>query len=91
MSENRTEIANVVSKMIENRPSPSTLEERNILMDTKIAPALQETKKQLERSRLEDKLDRKLELRPPRERLVQDGILKNQDVAPSLQDHKQKA
>jgi hypothetical protein len=43
--------------------------------DSDVAPALQRTQAELERSRLEDDMERKIWQRPPASELVEQGIL----------------
>ena len=50
------------------------------------APALQAAQAELERHRLEDKLEGKLGRRPEQKDLVERGILKDQSIAPALQE-----
>ncbi|TFY69714.1 hypothetical protein EVG20_g3032 [Dentipellis fragilis] len=64
-----------LEKYIGQRPDKHELQERNILKQDNVAPALQAAKEKLQRSQLEDKLDQKLQQRPKPEELVKDGIL----------------
>ncbi|KAA1472777.1 hypothetical protein DENSPDRAFT_839140 [Dentipellis sp. KUC8613] len=70
-----------LEKHIGQRPDKQELQERNILKQDNVAPALQAAKEKLQRSQLEDKLDQKLQQRPKPEELVKDGIL-SADEAP---------
>ncbi|EIM81095.1 uncharacterized protein STEHIDRAFT_125364 [Stereum hirsutum FP-91666 SS1] len=72
-----------LEKKLGERPEKSELQERNILKDDKVAPALQAAKEKLERSQLEDKLDNALQKRPKPEELVKEGILQA-DEAPTI-------
>ncbi|PWN53641.1 hypothetical protein IE53DRAFT_366183, partial [Violaceomyces palustris] len=67
-----------LEKLLKNRSDQRELEEKNILHKSNLAPCLQATRKELERSQLEDRLEGRLERRPEREDLVQKGILKDQ-------------
>jgi len=51
------------------------LEERNIIKDTKVAPAIQSAKVELEKARLEDELSQKLAARPDPSSLIKERIL----------------
>jgi hypothetical protein len=62
-------------KFLERRPSQHELEERNILKDVKIAPAIQSAKAELEKARLEDDLAKKIAQRPNPEELIKEHIL----------------
>ena len=64
-----------LTKFFERRPSQHELEERNILKDAKIAPALQSAKAELEKARLEDDLAKKIAQRPNPEELIKEHIL----------------
>ncbi|KAN0129236.1 hypothetical protein V8E53_012935 [Lactarius tabidus] len=76
-----TETLEALEKRLSQRPERQELQDRNILKDGSVAPALQATRDQLQRSQLEDKLDQKLQSRPRVEELVKSGIL-NADEAP---------
>jgi len=77
------ETAAKLEKRLKERPDRDELVERNILKDSKVAPALAATKAKLQRSQLEDKLDSALAKRPPAEQLVQEGILQETEAPPS--------
>src|ERR1700738_2915115 len=64
-----------LTKFFERRPSQHELEERNILKDVKIAPAIQSAKAELEKARLEDDLAKKIAQRPNPEELIKEHIL----------------
>ena len=74
-----------LEKFFDNRPSTTELKQRNILRDSKVAPALQSaevslaysklTEAELERKRLEDELAVKLSIRPTADELVDQHIL----------------
>jgi len=70
-----------LEKRLGQRPDKQELQERNILKEDNVAPALQAAKERLQRSQLEDKLDQALQQRPKPEELVKEGILK-EDEAP---------
>jgi hypothetical protein len=76
-----TETLEVLEKRLAQRPERQELQDRNILKDGSVAPALQAARDQLQRSQLEDQLDHKLMQRPRPEELVKSGIL-NADEAP---------
>jgi len=69
-----------LEKRLEQRPEKQELQERNILKEDKVAPALQAAKERLERSQLEDRLDHALQQRPKPEELVKGGILKEDEL-----------
>ncbi|KAH9040050.1 hypothetical protein EDB85DRAFT_1926831 [Lactarius pseudohatsudake] len=71
-----------LEKRLSQRPDRQELQDRNILKEGNVAPALQAARDQLQRSQLEDKLDQKLLHRPKPEELVKSGILKA-DEAPT--------
>ena len=76
-----------LTKFFERRPSQHELEERNILKDPKVAPAIQSAKvrhkymnlcllqAELEKARLEDDLAKKLAKRPDPQSLIKEHIL----------------
>jgi len=64
-----------LTKFFERRPSQHELEERNILKDVKVAPAIQSAKAELEKARLEDDLAKKIAHRPNPEELIKEHIL----------------
>ncbi|KAF9098575.1 hypothetical protein BGX23_005878 [Mortierella sp. AD031] len=72
-------------KFLKERPAPGELVEKNILKDTKVAPALQQHAEELKKSQLEDALNSKLEHRPPASELIDHNILHESNVAPELQ------
>jgi len=76
------ETLQALEKQLSHRPDRQELQDRNILKEGNIAPALQAAREQLQRSQLEDKLDQKLLQRPKPEELVKSGILKA-DEAPA--------
>jgi len=75
------ETLEVLEKRLAQRPDRQELQDRNILKEGNVAPALQAAREQLQRSQLEDKLDQKLLHSPKPEELVKSGILKP-DEAP---------
>jgi len=75
------ETLQALEKRLAQRPDRQELQDRNILKEGNVAPALQAAREQLQRSQLEDKLDQKLLHRPKPEELVKSGILKP-DEAP---------
>jgi len=76
------ETLQALEKHLSHRPDKQELQDRNILKEGNVAPALQAAREQLQRSQLEDKLDQKLLHRPKPEELVKSGILKP-DEAPT--------
>ncbi|KAI0030778.1 hypothetical protein K488DRAFT_15722, partial [Vararia minispora EC-137] len=64
-----------LEKRLSQRPDKHELQERNILKDDSVAPALQAAKERLQRSQLEDQLDQKMKTRPKPEEVVKKGIL----------------
>ncbi|CUA74450.1 hypothetical protein RSOLAG22IIIB_05560 [Rhizoctonia solani] len=72
-----------LEKSIKERPDKQDLVDRNILKDSKVAPALQAAQDKLQRAQLEDKLGKALEGRPKPEELVDHGILNKDEVPPS--------
>jgi RPEL repeat len=78
-----------LQRFFDHRPTTEELKQRNILKDSKVAPALQSaqvpppptqsrltfTKSELERKKLEDELSAKLSIRPDPEELVEKHIL----------------
>jgi len=77
-----TDTLQTLEKRLAQRPDKQELQDRNILKEGNVAPALQAARDQLQRSQLEDKLDQKLLHRPKPEELVKSGILKPEE-APS--------
>ncbi|KAH9978861.1 hypothetical protein BGW80DRAFT_1281407 [Lactifluus volemus] len=69
------ETVQALEKRLAQRPDRQELQDRNILKEGNVAPALQAVRDQLQRSQLEDKLDQKLTQRPKPEELVKSGIL----------------
>jgi len=69
------EALQALEKHLSHRPDRQELQDRNILKEGNVAPALQAAREQLQRSQLEDKLDQKLLQRPKPEELVKSGIL----------------
>ncbi|KAI9507894.1 hypothetical protein F5148DRAFT_44860 [Russula earlei] len=78
-----TETLQTLEKRLAQRPDRQELQDRNILKDGNVAPALQAAREQLQRSQLEDKLDQKLLHRPKPEELVKSGILKPEEAPAS--------
>ncbi|KAG8763784.1 hypothetical protein FRC11_012787 [Ceratobasidium sp. 423] len=72
-----------LERRLSNRPEKQELVDRNILKDTKVAPALQAAEDKLQRAQLEDKLDKALGSRPKPEELVDHGILNKDEVPPA--------
>ncbi|KAF3918914.1 hypothetical protein ABW20_dc0105592 [Dactylellina cionopaga] len=64
-----------LKKGLSTRPERKQLEERGILPDDNVAPALLTQKKELEKNMLSDTLNSKLSKRPSPDDLVQKGIL----------------
>jgi len=77
-----TETLEALEKRLSQRPERQELQDRNILKEGNVAPAIQAARDQLQRSQLEDKLDQKLLQRPKPEELVKSGILQA-DEAPT--------
>jgi len=77
------ETLNALEKRLSQRPDRQELQDRNILKEGNVAPALQAARDQLQRSQLEDKLDQKLLQRPKPEELVKSGILQPDEVPAS--------
>ncbi|KAH9176667.1 hypothetical protein EDB89DRAFT_88247 [Lactarius sanguifluus] len=77
-----SETLQALEKRLSQRPDRQELQDRNILKEGNVAPALQAARDQLQRSQLEDKLDQKLLHRPKPEELVKSGILQA-DEAPT--------
>ncbi|KAH9057311.1 hypothetical protein EDB87DRAFT_1812026 [Lactarius vividus] len=71
-----SETLQALEKRLSQRPDRQELQDRNILKEGNVAPALQAARDQLQRSQLEDKLDQKLLHRPKPEELVKSGILR---------------
>lgn len=69
------------------RPERSELVEKNILLASTAAPAIQAHQKELERHMLADKIDKGLKHRPDREELVEKNILPQGHAAPALLAH----
>ena len=63
---------------MEKRPEREDLVDKNILMDSQAAPALQEKQKELEKHMRADSLEKGLQGRPKKEDLVKEGILKEE-------------
>ena|SRR5271156_39875 len=71
-----------LERFFDTRPTSEELKQRNILKDSKVAPALQAAQAELERKRLEDELSAKLSIRPKPDELVDQNILSR--TSPSL-------
>jgi len=72
------ETVDVLEKRLGNRPEKEELQERNILKDDSVAPALQAAREKLQRSQLEDKLAHAIQQRPNPQELVEKGILSDE-------------
>ncbi|THH16581.1 hypothetical protein EW146_g4082 [Bondarzewia mesenterica] len=72
-----------LEKRLGQRPDKQELQDRNILKEDNVAPALQAAKERLQRSQLENKLGHALQQRPKPEELVKGGIL-NEDEMPMV-------
>lgn len=68
--------ADTLDKALQHRADKQELIDKNILPDSKAAPALQEKQKELEKHMKADHLDKALQNRPEKEELVKEGILK---------------
>jgi hypothetical protein len=77
------ETLQTLEKRLAQRPDRQELQDRNILKEGNVAPALQAARDQLQRSQLEDKLDQKLLQRPKPEELVKSGILMPEEAPAS--------
>ncbi|KIJ67672.1 hypothetical protein HYDPIDRAFT_83104, partial [Hydnomerulius pinastri MD-312] len=71
-----------LERRLSNRPEKERLQDRNILKDDNVAPALQAAKEKLQRSQLEDKLSQALQQRPKPEELVDRGIISKGERKP---------
>jgi len=76
-----------LEKRLAQRPPVQDLKNRNILLPTNAAPAIQQAQKELERQQAVDSLKKGLEQRPEREALVERNILPESSAAPALQAH----
>jgi len=76
-----------LEKRLTQRPDAQDLKNRNILLDTTAAPAIQSAQKELERQKIQDSLKKGLEQRPEREDLIERNILPDSNAAPALQAH----
>jgi len=76
---------NSLEKHLQTRPDPQDLKNRNILLDSNAAPAIQQAQRDLERQRALDSLKKNLEKRPERDDLVDRNILPDSTAAPALQ------
>ncbi|OLY85063.1 hypothetical protein AYI68_g759 [Smittium mucronatum] len=70
------EIGEKLAPLLERRPSAKELEEKHVLLSSKMAPALHNAKHDLEKSKILDSLQNKLNNRPDRDELVQNHIIK---------------
>jgi len=78
---------NSLEKHLQHRPEAQDLKNRNILLDTTAAPALQAKQLELERQKVTDSLKKGLEHRSERDALVERNILPDSSAAPALQAH----
>jgi len=81
------ERSNSLEKRLQYRPDVQDLKNRNILLDTNAAPALQQAALELNRNQITDSLKKGLEQRPERDALVERNILPDSNAAPALQAH----
>jgi len=81
------ERSNSLEKRLQHRPDVQDLKNRNILLDTTAAPALQQAALDLNRNKITDSLKKGLEQRPERDALVERNILPDSNAAPALQAH----
>ncbi|KAL7409278.1 hypothetical protein BDY24DRAFT_403657 [Mrakia frigida] len=58
-----------------SRPDKKELQEKGILKDDKVSPAIQAQREALKRAQLENTLDAKIKERPKPEELIKEGIL----------------
>ncbi|EIW82993.1 hypothetical protein CONPUDRAFT_101470 [Coniophora puteana RWD-64-598 SS2] len=72
------ETVDALEKRLGSRPEKEELQERNILKDDSVAPALQAAREKLQRSQLEDKLAHAIQQRPNPQELVEKGILSDE-------------
>ncbi|KAF8924815.1 hypothetical protein BGZ58_001400 [Dissophora ornata] len=77
--------AQELNKLLQERPEPAELVEKNILKDPKVAPALQQHAEELKKAQLEDVLTHKIENRPGPKELIEHNILHETTVAPGIQ------
>jgi len=68
-----------LEQQLKQRPEREELQDKNILKDGSVAPALVAKAEQLKKSQMEDALNIKLSQRPAPEDLVQGGILKSDE------------
>jgi hypothetical protein len=62
---------NSLEKHLQTRPDVQDLKDRNILLDTNVAPGIQAARQELARQRATDDLKNKLEKRPDRDELIE--------------------
>jgi len=75
---------NSLEKHLQRRPDAQDLKDRNILLDTSVAPSLQSAAVELQRQQATDSLRKGLEKRPQREDLVERNILPDSTAAPGI-------
>lgn len=68
-----------LEKHLQQRPTAVELKERNILLDTKVAPSIQLQQKELEKRMRADSLNEKIANRPSPVELRKNGILTDAD------------
>ncbi|KAF2102567.1 hypothetical protein NA57DRAFT_63466 [Rhizodiscina lignyota] len=73
-----------LEKHLQHRPEAQDLKNRNILLDTSAAPALQSKQIELERQLATDNLKKGLEKRMDRDTLVERNILPDSNAAPGI-------
>ncbi|GAA96103.1 uncharacterized protein L969DRAFT_17169 [Mixia osmundae IAM 14324] len=71
-----------LESLLKNRPQRDELVDKNILKDSRVAPALQAAEAELARAQAKDTLEAKLQARPMPEELVQEGIAQKGEVGP---------
>jgi len=68
-------LEHTLEKKLEHRPDQDSLEQRNILKDTDVAPSLAAKKAELEKEQLADSLSKKVAERPKEDALKEKGVL----------------
>jgi hypothetical protein len=81
-------IVDNLKKGLAHRSEREELQERGILPDSKIAPALISHKKELEKHMLTDTLNTKLQRRPTTDEVIEKGILTADEDPRSPQEEK---
>merc|ERR1711916_414809 len=79
------DVAKTLEKKLSMRPEKDDLENKNILKDDHVAPALQAAQESLKKEKIAQSLATKIAHRPDAEDLENKNILKDNSVAPSIQ------